>query len=124
MYSIVYGESLWNASAFEAGVELALRELPQPAHASGRPGLGFVVCHQGCTGDYIVLSWWDRENELPIRVFVREGESWRPARDSESVCVWDLEVIWHERCAYVETMLREDVAQPDEEYFRIVCGRS
>jgi hypothetical protein len=41
-------------------------------------------------------------------VFVRQqspGATWRPARESESVCVWDLEVIWLERQAYVQTVL-------------------
>jgi hypothetical protein len=42
----------------------------------------------------------------------REGARWREARD-ESFCVWDLEVIWHERNAYVEHMLKPATARPD-----------
>jgi hypothetical protein len=55
-----------------------------------------------------VLAWWDNENELPLRVFVREleGDSqWRAARGVESFCVWDLQVIAFERDAYVATLL-------------------
>lgn len=54
-----------------------------------------------------MLCWWDRENELPIRVFVRQhdGSPWRPAQGSESVCVWDLQVICFERDAYVHTVM-------------------
>jgi hypothetical protein len=58
-----------------------------------------------------VLGWWDRDNELPLRVFVRDtadGEGWRAARGSESVCVWDLQVIWAEREAYVATVMGAD----------------
>ena len=58
-------------AAFEAGLKLAEAELPQPAEAAGRPGLGFLIAHQGRTGDYVVLGWWDHENELPLRVFLR-----------------------------------------------------
>ncbi len=102
---------------------MAMAELPQPAQIVGRPGLGFLICHQGRTGDYTILCWWDRENELPIRVFVRDDQGWRPARGSESVCVWDLEVIWHERCAYVESMLQAGVEAPVEAYCLRALGK-
>lgn len=96
------------AREFEQGVELALSALPAPALHAGRPGVGFLVRHQGTGVAYVVLCWWGRENELPIRVFVREegsAEGWRATRGDESVCVWDLEVIWREREAYVTHVL-------------------
>jgi len=85
----------------------AERSLPRPATTRDRPGVGFVICHQGRGVDYLVLAWWDRENELPLRVFVREPESvrWRPAQDGESICVWDLDIIAHERDAYIRHVL-------------------
>lgn len=73
--------------------------------APGLPGVGFVIRHQGPTADYLVLAWWDRENELPIRVWLHDGGAWRTARDGESVCVWDLEIVWYERNAWIETGL-------------------
>lgn len=109
-YSIVHPSAPWVRERFQSGFALALQELPQPALRPDRPGLGFVILHQGRTGDYVVLCWWDRENELPIRVFVRDPEGWRAARGSESVCVWDLEVIGHERDAYVAALLGGDAA--------------
>ena len=70
--------------------------------------MGFVIEHQAIGIDYLVLAWWDRENELPLRIFVRERDAqaaWRTARGGESVCVWDLEVIGAERDAYIATVL-------------------
>jgi hypothetical protein len=64
-----------------------------------------------------VLGWWDRENELPLRVFVSpdlSAGSWRRSEGSESVCVWDLEILWAEREFYVATVLKPgsgDVAE-------------
>ena len=107
LYSIVYGEEAFDATRFDAGLEVAIQSLPEPHPAGGRPGLGFAVLHQGRTGDYVVLCWWDHENELPTRVLVRDGAGWRPAV-YESFCVWDLEVFWFERSAYVETVLSPD----------------
>lgn len=104
-YSVVYGDAAFEPSRFEPGLDAALAELPPMDLAAGRPGLAFAILHQGLTGDYIILCWWDRENELPTRVYLRDGASWRPARGGESFCVWDLEIIWFERQAYVEHML-------------------
>lgn len=106
MYSVQFGARPVDWAGFAPGMDAALRELPEADEARGCPGLGFLIAHQGRTGDYAVIAWWDRENELPMRVFVRRsGEAWRPAQDNESICVWDLEILWAERQAWVETML-------------------
>ena len=113
-YSVCHASQTFDELRFSGGVELAVAALPQPATTAERPGVGFLILHQGREIDYTVLAWWDRENELPLRVFVcdRPGANeWRRARDSESVCVWDLQVIWAEREAYVRTILAD--ALPD-----------
>lgn len=117
-YDVVFAEP-FRETEFADGLRLAFESLPTPPVTTERPGVGFIIAHQGNGADYVVLGWWDRENELPLRVFVRPqapaGE-WRPARGSESVCVWDLEVIWFERQGYVRTVLSgSDV----EEYLAI-----
>jgi hypothetical protein len=107
-YAITYGGGPFRAADFAAGLRLAFEVLPQPAVTEARPGVGFAIAHQGNGADYTVLGWWDNENELPLRVVVRPQTPdgvWRLARDGESVCVWDLEVIWFERQAYVQTVL-------------------
>lgn len=103
--SIVPEDFDWDA--FAPGLALAWDALPRPAVADGRPGVGFVIAHHGRGADYLVLGWWDRENELPVRVFLKpEGEAaFRPASGGESFCVWDLRVIAAERNAYVSTVL-------------------
>lgn len=103
VYSIVYGESPLRTPDFEAGLLLAERDLPHPPTSAQRPGVGFIIMHQGRTADYLIMCWWDQENELPLRVYVRDGNGWRPAVGGESVCIWDLRVIWWER----ETVLSD-----------------
>lgn len=93
---------------FTRGRALAFAELPVPARTDVRPGVGFVIEHRGAGADYVVLGWWDRENELPVRIKVRDQQpesQWRAAGPSESFCVWDLQVIAFERDLYVSTML-------------------
>ena len=100
----VAGRAL-DAARFEGAIPLVCDELPDPAVEPHRPGIAVLILHQGRTGDYAVLGWWDNENELPLRVFVREGDGWRPARGGESICVWDMEVLWAERNDYVTRVL-------------------
>jgi hypothetical protein len=119
LYSISHDGSAIKWKEFQEGFRLARATMPSPATTPGRLGAAFCIAHHGKTADYVVLAWWDRENELPIRVFVRPpsaGARWRPARESESVCVWDLEIIWEEREAYVETVLAKDGRAREKEY--------
>ena len=102
---------------------LALAEaaLPRETNAA-RPGVGFLILHRGRGADYTVLGWWDRENELPLRVFVRypgtDDAQWRVSRRGESVCVWDLEVVAIERAAYIATYLDAACADPRAAWLR------
>ena len=116
-YSITMDHGVIDPARFEGARQLASAALPMPGVAPGRLGVGFLIEHQGDGVDYCILAWWDRENELPIRVFVNEpGAGWRPARGSESVCVWDLEVIAVERAAYVATVLSRNTTDPRATY--------
>ena len=109
-FTISFDGSAVRWDEFAPGFALAEAVLPRPAQTDDRPGVGFLIAHHGRTADYVVLGWWDHENELPLRVFVRTPDEgvWRPAGEHESVCVWDLEVIWAERQAYVDTVLSAD----------------
>ena len=121
-YAIVHGTGKFKPERFAAGVALAPDTLPRPAVTPVRPGVGLLITHQGNGADYVVVAWWDRENELPIRVIVNDGNGWRAATGTESVCVWDLEVFWHERQAYVATVLDPDAEEPLQAYLETVTG--
>jgi hypothetical protein len=116
VYTVTYGTTSVDSSAFGPAMAMVDAALPRPPITPSRHGVGFVILHQGRTALYCVLGWWDNENELSLRVFVRGLESsaeWRPARGAESVCVWDLQIIGFERDAYVATLLTGD-ADVDE----------
>lgn len=124
-YGISHDGSPPGEEDFGGGVRLALAALPRPAAAVGRPGVGFLISHRGRTADYVVLGWWDRHNEMPVRVFVREPDAaWRPSREGESFCVWDLQVMWFEREAFVGTVMSDEHPDPVAAYLgRILDSR-
>jgi hypothetical protein len=121
-YSIVANGGSHDSRRFGEARAEAMRCLPRPARTAQRPGLAIAIEHQGQDADYFVLAWWDNENELPLRVFVRDrvGGMWRAARDGESVCVWDLQVLAAERDAYVTFMLCGERASRSD-YLRTVA---
>jgi hypothetical protein len=128
LYSITYAANSIDWSAFDPAMTIVDAALPRPATAPGRQGVGFVIAHQGRSALYCVLGWWDNENELPLRVFVRgldSGAEWRAARGPESVCVWDLQVIALERDAYVATVLAggDDAEAATRAYLGAVLSR-
>lgn len=109
LYSITYGSEPCDRATYDECLAIAMSDLPQPAVTKHRPGVGFAICHQGRGWHYLVLNWWDNENELPQRIWVCERDKpnalWRRAAANQSVCVWDLQVIWFEREMYVKRVL-------------------
>lgn len=101
------GEALEAAASAEISATV-LAALPLPARTCERPGIGFLIHHQGRGMHHAVLAWWERENELFTRVWLRprgSAEGWEAATSGETACVWDLQIFSRERDAYVETML-------------------
>src|SRR5688500_3767151 len=115
----LYGDYAPYDEDWAPALAMAAAALPGETDASC-PRVGFLVLHRGRGADYLVLGWWDRENELPLRVFVRypgtDDAQWRAARGGESVCVWDLEVIAFERDAYVRSFLDAACREPRQAY--------
>jgi hypothetical protein len=119
LYSVVQGEDPIDWPVYEEGMALVLPLLPQPAVTPERPGVGFLIAHQGRGEHYLVAGWWDRENELFLRVARRPfgaAGTWAIASAGESGCVWDLRVFWFEREAYVASVLTPE-SGPDFDWY-------
>ncbi|MFC4260010.1 hypothetical protein ACFOZ5_13300 [Marinobacter lacisalsi] len=73
----------------------------------------FAIFHDGAGMAYLVLCWWGNDNELFNSVSVLTGEGWVEDPSRFSFCLWDLEVIWHERNAFIDTLYsgRPDIQQ-------------
>jgi hypothetical protein len=62
----------------------------------------FAIFHDGSSALYLVLAWWGNDNEMFTSVSVRMQSGWVEDPSRFSFCLWDLEVMWHERNAFVE----------------------
>ena len=61
----------------------------------------FAIMHDGSTGEYLVVGWWRNDNELFVSVSVKEPAGWVTDQTRYSFCLWDLEIIWHERNSFI-----------------------
>jgi hypothetical protein len=63
---------------------------------------GYAIFHEGSSARYLVLIYWGNDNEIFPLVSVETKDGWLRASDKYSFCLWDLEVMWHERQLYIE----------------------
>ncbi|HET6553760.1 MAG TPA: hypothetical protein VFG49_09505 [Dyella sp.] len=64
----------------------------------------FAICHDAAQARYLTLGWWDNANEMFVAVAVTQPGGWVEDLGRYSFCLWDMEVMWHERNAFVEHM--------------------
>ncbi|MFZ2394478.1 hypothetical protein [Rhodoferax sp.] len=62
----------------------------------------FVIFHDGAGARYLVLGWWGNDNELFTSVSVQTPSGWVEDPSLYSFCLYDLEVIWHERNSFIQ----------------------
>ncbi|AIF46226.1 hypothetical protein [Dyella japonica] len=81
-----------------------LRAMKQARPISWRDIPAFTICHEGAKARYLVLGWWGNDNEMFIAVAAEDASGWVEDMSRYSFCLWDMEVMWHERNAFIECM--------------------
>jgi hypothetical protein len=72
-----------------------------------------MIVHAANDVDFVVVCWWGAQNELLLRVLTAPaGQPHRLSQhsnmDGPIGCVWDLGVIWAEREAWTEHIMRPE----------------
>lgn len=92
------------------------RQLPQwlkaaKAQALPKYRLATLIVHEGREGVFAIVNWWVDENMLQHFVYRATDEhpdDFVLYSDTGIVtCVWELAVLWHERNAWVEHVLKK-----------------
>jgi hypothetical protein len=102
--------------------EIAREKLPQPAVSESHYGVGYLIVHEGESGDYVLVDWWSNQDIVQHHLYGapkgHEGKldyHWPPGA---GFCVWELAVCWFEREAWVETVLKHPENPDLEQYLR------
>lgn len=95
----------------------ALEQLPDWLKKAGHTGLpvyqiGFLIFHEGREGMWILLNWWTGGEMLQTHVYFcgypREAKIEAARHEGGLICVWELEVVLHERKAWIRHALQQE----------------
>lgn len=64
----------------------------------------FAIFHQGKSLAYLVLAWWQNDNEMFTRVAVHKDGTWIIDAQQYSFCLYDLEIFWQERNIFIDSI--------------------
>ena len=100
----IYTISARNMPVAQEAYASRLNEVKQQKGLEWATTPAFVLMHDGASREYLVLAWWGNDNELFTSVSVKTESSWTEDPSRFSFCLWDLEVIWHERNCFIENI--------------------
>lgn len=83
-----------------------------------------LIIHKWKGGHFVIIKWWIGENMMQILVFLatnKEPSNFKLYSDKGIVtCVWELEILWFERNAWVEEVLRKQITESNiQNYLQI-----
>lgn len=90
-------------------IEAAKSFLEANAQFDSESGYGFSILHRGEEAVWLLLDWW-KQDILHQRLFCSELEKvsfQQGPPNHEMACVWELQVITHERDAWVEHVMTD-----------------
>ena len=114
----VYGLNRPTPELIEATKAKARERLPLPAIAPDRYGVGYMIVHQGAEGDYGFINWWWSGDIVQHHLYgAPKGQALQYRYpEGAGYCVWELAIIWFERQAWVETVLKPGIPTDFSEY--------
>lgn len=117
----IYSISIKNERFSSTHIELAKQQLNEWLKLSKNYPLttykiATLIIHEGKEGCFAILNWWIDDNMLQNHVFVatyKNPNHFKLFSDKGIItCVWELAVIWFERNAWVEHVLKQS-GQPN-----------
>jgi hypothetical protein len=108
-YVITARGASWDDLMVATVRDFATRQL-EFDEAMGAVGLAVVVLHHGADGTCLVVQSWAKEYHSRLSMFSGiDVDDLRPAPTGAAPCIWELEVLSHERASYVTHILNSDV---------------
>jgi hypothetical protein len=95
--------------------ESVLKQIPQwlkleNSFDSSHEHMAFLILHSGTEGIFSIINWWVGKNMLNTHIFLTEAsrpsEFKRISGDGLAPCIWELEVIDHERRSWMKQVLK------------------
>jgi len=105
------------------------RELPKwlllnNSFDSSNDKIGFLILHSGTEGIFSLINWWVGKNMLNTHIFMTNPNE--PANftkisgDGLAPCIWELEIINHERISWIYNILKQESKPNFQAYLKDV----
>ncbi|MEM9894745.1 MAG: hypothetical protein AAF789_00120 [Bacteroidota bacterium] len=110
VYTITLHE-LFRSSQVYASIMNSLEEMLAKAFSSTLPTHrhAFLIVHEAREGVWVLLSWWTGGEMLETKVqfvsFDAPTLLKSTPHDGHLICVWELEIVQHERAAWIKHVL-------------------
>ncbi len=115
-----------SAALVAAAKRIAAECLPPDCDHQGAHGVGFLSVHEGHDENFVFVNWWRRESELQRHVYRSApgvpDELENVTAGGTAGTVWDLQILWFERNAWVEKVLGNPRGPDVELYLRKVLS--
>jgi hypothetical protein len=89
----------------KAAADMAAVVLPP---ATVTHGVGFLIAHQARPACFVILDWWHDRYDLSQRYYTSPLDhpgSLSELSPGEVGCIWEMEVLVHERAAWIEHVI-------------------
>ena len=83
-------------------------------------GMAFLILHEGTEGIFSLMNWWVGENMLNTNIFITDHQQLNVFKkisgNGLAPCIWELEIINHERLSWMSHVLKQ-YENPDYESY-------
>jgi hypothetical protein len=120
IYGIAYQRPLPRPELIAAAKKVVHAQLSQLCDDYQHYGVGVLGIHDGRESNLVFVNFWADENELHHHVYISPQEIPQRLVDVTSsgllACVWDLQVIYFEQQAWLDSVLRNPNGPDLERY--------
>lgn len=78
---------------------------------SSNDKIGFLILHSGTGGIFSLINWWVGKNMLNTHIFITNPKETKDftkvSGDGLAPCIWDLDIINHERISWRDSILKQ-----------------
>ena len=119
----------FNYPEFYETVKLKLPEwlLLKNNFDSSNNKIGFLILHSGTEGIFSLINWWVGKNMLNTHIFITSpietSDFKQISGDGLAPCVWELEVINHERISWTKNILKHPSKPKFGEYVKDIINK-
>ena len=94
-----------------------LKELPEwlmidNGFDASNDKVAFLILHSGTEGIFSLINWWVGKNMLNTNIFITDPEKpnefEKLSGNGLAPCIWELEIINHERISWLNNILKKE----------------